>query len=297
MQVALARSAGFCLGVSLALKHLDKELAAFAKSSFGGDRLLTFGPIIHNPLVMRSYEEQGVICEDDPARIRQGDRVVIRAHGIPCEVEQKLREAGAVIIDATCPKVKKAQLAIAGIKNRYATLLLFGEREHPEVRGLLSYSRNASLVFGSLAELEALALEPGPYVLAAQTTQDREAFYAAQKYLEERFAASERSRVHGPLRILDTICNATRDRQQGVIDLCGTVRALVVVGGFNSGNTRRLAEVARAAGAYALHVEQAADFSEDQKAQLRQYGTVGLTAGASTPQAHIEAMQIFLQDV
>ena len=288
MQVVPARSAGFCLGVSLALKHLDKELAAFTGGEHScGGRLITFGPIIHNPLVMRWYEEQGVVCEDDPARIRPGDRVVIRAHGIPREVELRLRDAGAEIIDATCPKVKKAQLAIAGIKSAKARLLLFGERDHPEVRGLLSYSRNESFVFGALAELEVLDLEAGSYFLAAQTTQDRAGFQQIQRHLDERFGK--------PVRILDTICNATRDRQQGVIDLCANVRAMVVVGGFNSGNTRRLAEVARAEGVYAVHVEQPDDFSDDQKTTLKQYDAVGLTAGASTPQAHIEAMQAFLQ--
>jgi len=290
MQVLLARSAGFCLGVSLALKHLDKELAAFtAGEHSSGGQLITCGPIIHNPLVMRRYEEQGVICEDDPAKIRPGDRVVIRAHGIPREVEQDLRTAGARIIDATCPKVKKAQLAIAGVRGKNVSLLLFGESEHPEVRGLLSYAQKDSRVFGSLDELDTMELEAGSYCLAAQTTQDRAAFLEARQRLKERLGR--------PVQILDTICNATRGRQQGVIALCGKVRAMVVVGGFNSGNTRRLAEVARAEGIYAVHVEQADDFTEQEKAALKQAGVVGLTAGASTPQAHMEAMQVYLQSL
>ena len=288
MQVVLARSAGFCLGVSLALKHLDKELADFtAGDNLSGWRLITFGPIIHNPLVMRWYEEQGVICEDDPAGIRPGDRVVIRAHGIPREVEQDLREAGAKIIDATCPKVKKAQLAIAGIRGKKAALLLFGESEHPEVLGLMSYAEKGSRVFGSLEELDALDLGAGPYCLAAQTTQDRAVLLEARQRLQERLGR--------PVQTLDTICNATKDRQQGVIELCGKVGAIVVVGGFNSGNTRRLAEVARAEGVYAVHVEQASDITEQEKSLLRQYDAVGLTAGASTPQSHIDAMEAYLQ--
>lgn len=290
MQVLLARAAGFCLGVGLALKHLDKELAAFRKR--GGaraGRLITFGPIIHNPLVMRRYEDQGIVCEDDISRIREGDRVVIRAHGIPCDVEQRLREAGAILIDATCPKVKKTQLAIAGVRSKKARLLLFGESEHPEVRGLLSYARKGSRVFGSPAELEALELGMESYFLAAQTTQDRNTFHEIRRLLHERLGK--------PVRTLDTICNATRDRQQGVIELCGKVRAMVVVGGFNSGNTRRLAEVARANGVHAVHVEQPDDFSEEQKAELGRHDAVGLTAGASTPQAHITAMQEYLRQL
>jgi len=290
MQVLLAQSAGFCLGVSLALKHLDKELAALtAGERSSGGRLITFGPIIHNPLVMRRYEEQGILCEDDPAKIRPCDRVVIRAHGIPREVEQGLRAAGARIIDATCPKVKKAQLAIAGVRGKNISLLLFGESEHPEVRGLLSYAQEDFRVFGSLEELDALDLGTGPYCLAAQTTQDRTAFLEARYRLKERLGR--------PVQVLDTICNATRERQQGVIELCSKAQALVVVGGFNSGNTRRLAEVARAEGIYAVHVEQADDFTGQEKAALREAGVVGLTAGASTPQSHMEAMQAYLQSL
>jgi 4-hydroxy-3-methylbut-2-enyl diphosphate reductase len=274
--------------VSLALRHLDRELAAFtAGKKTPGGRLITFGPIIHNPLVMHWYEEQGVVCEDDLAGIRSGDRVVIRAHGIPREVEQHLREAGAEIIDATCPKVKKAQLAIAGVRGKKTGLLLFGESEHPEVRGLLSYARGDSRVFGSLEELDALDLGVGSYYLAAQTTQDQAMFHEARQRLDERLGK--------PVHTLDTICNATRDRQQGVIELCGKVEAMVVVGGFNSGNTRRLAEVARAEGVYAVHVEQAGDFTEQEKTALKRCDVVGLTAGASTPQLHIEAMQAYLQ--
>ena len=293
MQVVLARSAGFCLGVSLALKHLDRELERFTEQGEQG-RLATFGPIIHNPLVMQWYESRGVLCVDEPAGIRRGDRVVIRAHGIPKETEQELRDAGAEIIDATCPKVKKAQKAIAGVRGRNARLLLFGEREHPEVRGLLSYAGEGAQVFGSLAELETLEFDweqggNGKYFLAAQTTQDRKTFERARQWLDERLRRS--------IKTLDTICNATRDRQQGVMDLLDRVDAMVVVGGYNSGNTRRLAEVAQAGGLPSVHVEQAGDISAEQMDLLRRALVVGLTAGASTPRAHIEAMQEFLTKI
>ena len=292
MQILRAQSAGFCLGVSLALKRLDRELAIFADNAakkLPRGRLLTLGPIIHNPLVMRRYAEQGVLLTDDPAHVQSGDRVVLRAHGIPKEVEKLLQEAGAHLVDATCPKVKKAQTAIGKTAAKGGILLLFGEKEHPEVRGLLSYAGPGSLVFGSLAELEKLDIDPAkPYFLAAQTTQERSAFRQAKECLEQRFGR--------PLRTLDTICDATRSRQQEVIDLCGSVRAMVVVGGFNSGNTRRLAEVALAAGIAALHIEQPSDLSEADLTVLRNCGgPVGLTAGASTPQEHIDAVQCFLE--
>ena len=190
MRVMRAKSAGFCLGVSLALRRLDQELNTAAPGDLScaegsKTRLLTLGPIIHNPLVMQEYIEQGVVCASDHQNIGPGDRVVIRAHGIPRDVEKQIRESGATIIDATCPKVKKAQIAIGKEQAKGGALLLFGEKEHPEVRGLLSYAGNQALVFGDLEELEALSLEPDrAYFLAAQTTQDRTLFLQARELLQ-----------------------------------------------------------------------------------------------------------------
>ena len=286
MHVKRARSAGFCFGVSLALRALNKELLARdGKKQTDGARLLMFGPIIHNPLVMRLYAAKGVGCEENPAHLRPGDRIVIRAHGIPKELEAELRDKKAVLIDATCPKVKRAQLSIEKACAMGNTLLLLGEREHPEVKGLLSYAGSEALVFGNLEELKDFRLNPAvPYVLAAQTTQERTLFLAAKKILEKRLLKE--------VPVLETICDATRKRQDEVISLTREVDAFVVVGGKNSANTGRLAEVARAHGIRTVHVEDAEEFSPDMLAGAR---VVGLTAGASTPEEHIDAMHRILE--
>ena len=292
MRVIRARSAGFCLGVSLALRRLDQELeAAGGAVPAKAGRLITLGPIIHNPLVMQEYIERGVVCESDHQGIGPGDRAVIRAHGIPRDVENSLRLSGATIVDATCPKVKKAQVAIGREYAKGGSLLLFGEKEHPEVRGLLSYAENRAAVFGDLRELAELALEPGQsYFLAAQTTQERSLFFQAREQLETRLGRS--------VPTLCTICDATRDRQQEVIDLAGQVQAMVVVGGLNSGNTRRLAEVARAGGVPTIHVERVEDITPElAAATFAGSSLVGLTAGASTPEKHIDAMQAYLENL
>lgn len=291
MQVIRAKTAGFCLGVSLALKRLDREAEALNSGTGGPKRLFTFGPIIHNPLVMRGYAERGVLCDDNPEGMGEGDRVLIRAHGIPKDLEDRLKRSGASVSDATCPKVKRAQVAIAKMHAKGGTLLLFGERDHPEVRGLLSYAGDGALVFGSLAELESFDLDPRlSYFLAAQTTQERTLYQEAANALRERLGRAVKS--------LDTICDATRERQQEVLDLCGRVEVLVVVGGYNSGNTRRLAEVARARGVPALHVEQVADITPGMRSEFFDgVALVGLTAGASTPDEHIDAMQRFLESL
>ena len=292
MRVIRARTAGFCMGVSLALRRLDRELAGFSKKpekspEAAPARLLTFGPIIHNPLVMEHYAVRGVRSEERPENLDSGDRVVIRAHGIPFQVEEQLRRSGVSLVDATCPKVKKAQLAIAGQSDAGGVLLLFGEREHPEVKGLLSYAANGAHVFSHPDELSGLTLrEDASYFLAAQTTQDRTLF--------EETADTLRAALGQRLTVLETICDATRQRQKEVIALARKVDIVVVVGGLNSGNTRRLAEIARAEGVHAVHVERAGDIPPES---LRGMRTVGLTAGASTPESHINAAQEFLENL
>ncbi|MDR2161797.1 MAG: 4-hydroxy-3-methylbut-2-enyl diphosphate reductase [Desulfovibrio sp.] len=283
MRVIRARTAGFCLGVSLALRRLDRELAALDQGA--GHRLLTFGPVIHNPLVMRRYADLGVQSVENPAQIRPGDRLVIRAHGLPRLLEEKLAARGAVLVDATCPKVKKAQTAIALQSGEGRALLLFGEREHPEVRGLLSYAARGARAFTRPEEALCLPLgEEEDYCLAAQTTQERSLFEETARLL--------RGRLGSRLTVLDTICDATRQRQKEALSLAKRVDVVIVVGGRNSGNTRRLAEVVRSRGAEAIHVEQAADLAP---AMLRGRSVAGLTAGASTPKSHINEVQKLLE--
>lgn len=288
MQVIRAKTAGFCLGVSLALSRLDRETAMLGTAD-GPERIFTFGPIIHNPLLMRRYIERGILCDDNPETMKPGDKVVIRAHGIPKDVEERLRKSGAMVSDATCPKVKRAQVSIAKMYARGGSLLLFGERDHPEVRGLLSYAGDDALVFGSLAELESFDLAPDrAYFLAAQTTQERTVYLEAAAALGERLGKT--------VKRLDTICDATRERQQEVIDLCKKIDVMVVVGGFNSGNTRRLAGVAQSRGVPTLHVEQVSDITPDRQREFFSGARLaGLSAGASTPAEHIDAMHDFLQ--
>ena len=295
MQVIKAKTAGFCMGVSLALRRLDQALRERAEAAAGtlagqaagqdAGRLYTLGPIIHNPQLVREYEALGAACLEDHRAARPGDTVVIRAHGLPREVERELREAGVTVIDATCPKVKAAQTAIRRQHERGGgTMLLYGEAEHPEVKGLLSYSRPAALVFGSLEELAALELSPaGGYFLAAQTTQDKGVYAKAADYV--------RGKLGQEVPVLNTICEATRERQAEVTELAGRVRSMVIVGGLNSGNTTRLADIARKRGIFTLHCENGYNMPLDQ---LRQLQPVGLSAGASTPDKQIEEVEQIL---
>ncbi|WP_165175075.1 4-hydroxy-3-methylbut-2-enyl diphosphate reductase [Desulfovibrio sp. ZJ369] len=285
MDVLRATTAGFCMGVSLALQKLDTALtlAATTPARSPQGRICTLGPIIHNPQVLAAYEARGVVCVRDTADLRPGDAVIIRAHGIPRQEEEKVRASGAHITDATCPKVKKAQLAIARATRQGAVLLLFGEADHPEVRGLVSYALGPAYVFGSQKELERLILpDRQRYVLASQTTQDRETFAALEEMLRARFA---------DLVVLSTICDATRERQEEARSIASRVDVMVVVGGRQSGNTRRLADVAALSGIETFHVESVDELDAER---FTQKSRAGLTAGASTPKSLIDAAQTWL---
>lgn len=279
MQVIRAKTAGFCMGVSLALQKLEKALEKHGKEA----RICTLGPIIHNPQVLAHFSALGVACLDAPRDARAGDRVLIRAHGIPLEMEDALKARCSSVEDATCPKVKAAQLAIARATDQ-ATLLLFGEADHPEVRGLVSYARNDARVFDSLGQLGDLDAA-GAYVLASQTTQDREAFGEISARLAARLPS---------LAILSTICDATRERQQEALRIASQAQIMVVAGGRQSGNTRRLAHISADAGIKTFHIEELRELKPEDFAGCSK---VGLTAGASTPKKLIDDVEKWLNSL
>jgi 4-hydroxy-3-methylbut-2-enyl diphosphate reductase len=279
MKVLLAETAGFCMGVDLALKKLDSII-----EDHPDREIFTLGPIIHNPQVLAAYEGRGVKRIADPDQAPPNSVVVIRAHGVPLEVQKKLKERGITVRDATCPKVKKAQLLIESESLAGRQLLLFGEENHPEVRGLLSYCKLASQVFqdveGLLPSLEA----ENKYFLAAQTTQDRSLFESIRDRL--------RADVDPDMPVLSTICDATKVRQQEAITIARQVDIMVVAGGYESGNTRRLAQVVRDQGVPCMHVEESRELRREDFAD-REFA--GLTAGASTPDNTIAEIRTMLE--
>ena len=283
MNVIRASRAGFCMGVALALRKLDSMVAARE-----GEQVATLGEIIHNPQVLEDYAQKGVRRLGSASEAEAGMAVLIRAHGITRSMEEELRGRCSRVEDATCPRVKKAQLAIAEATEPGRELLLYGEADHPEVRGLISYAAGPSHIFSSPEELASLlssvSFEGRAVVLAAQTTQDRLIFDEMRSDLSSRFGDS--------LTVLDTICDATRQRQEEAGELAGRVQAMVVAGGKTSGNTRRLAELARMRGVPTVLVETA---DELDKAFFEGIETVGLTAGASTPGYIIDEVEARLR--
>ncbi len=283
MECVRANSAGFCMGVSLALRKLDEVIDH--KDNPG--HIYILGSIIHNPQVVAEYAQKGVVTAESPGDIPSGATVVIRAHGITKQVRDDLRSRGITVVDATCPKVREACIRIERSTSCGRTLLLFGEESHPEVKCLLSYASGTSYVFDSFEKLQEMDLEVSQkYCLAAQTTQDRASFDAIGRYLSERDGLD--------FEVLYTICDATKKRQGEAIRLAEEVDFFIVAGGYNSSNTKRLAEVIAAHGTRVVHVETAAELPLEE---LRQFRKVGLTAGASTPKKIVDEIQAVLESL
>jgi len=266
MKIIIAKTSGFCMGVRRAV-----EMVLDAPDQHPGP-ISTYGPLIHNPQVLDLLSEKGInSLEEMPAR-GEGT-ILIRAHGVPPRTKKDLREIGFKVIDATCPRVIKVQSIIRKHTRKGAAAIIIGDKNHPEVTGLLGCAGDIGYVAGSIAELDALP----PFeqaIIVAQTTQNTR-FYETVK----NWAAAN----HPHYRIFDTICDSTERRQAEVKRLAESVDAVIVVGGRTSGNTRRLYEIARQTGKPAFHVETEQDLEAIDLELLSNAGNIGITAGASTP--------------
>ncbi len=263
MKIILAKTAGFCMGVRRAV-----ELALDVPRHYDPP-IFTFGPLIHNPQVLNLLEEKNIRIINEIPEKGHGT-VIIRAHGVPPETKMRLKQAGYQVIDATCPRVIKVQTIIDKHAGQgYATIII-GDEKHPEVIGLLGFARGNGHVVGSMRKLD--ALEPfEKAVIVAQTTQNTSFFKEIKDWARQKYPH---------YKVFDTICDSTENRQAEVRRLAEEVDAFVVVGGFESGNTRRLAGIAKESGKPSFHVESESDLDPALLANLR---CVGLTAGASTP--------------
>lgn len=263
MKLITAKSAGFCFGVKRAM-----EIALDAAQKYPHP-LYTFGPLIHNPQAVEYLERQGVKVRDRMEQISEGT-VILRSHGVPLKDLEKARKKGLRIVDATCPIVKKAHFFAKFLRRSGYALLIVGDADHPEVEAIRSYlDRDVEVV----ERPEALK-RMGPWKklgIIAQTTQSFGLF-------KEVIAASlERSKE---VRVFNTICHATTVRQKEAVEIARKVECMIVVGGYNSGNTQRLAGICLEVQPQTHHIEMAQELNPKWLAKKER---VGLTAGASTP--------------
>ncbi len=267
MKIKLARGSGFCYGVRRAVNLTFDEVS-------NSKNLYTLGELIHNPQVLEILRMRGVTVAKTVEEIPEGASVVIRSHGITPQVRQALQARGFSIIDATCPKVARVQQLALRAAKKGRRVIIFGDIQHSEVKGIAAYAEQKAVVIKSISELrEVVAAIPSDEKITflAQTTQNM-ALWNAMK--------TELRKLRDDVEIFETICGATDYRQSQVRELAAEVDAVVVVGGRASGNSRRLVEVAQEQGIDAYLVETEADL---QQKQLKGYQLVGLAAGASTP--------------
>ncbi len=268
MNVVRAEYAGACYGVQRAL---DMALQTVAD----GKQASTLGPLIHNPQVVEQLAQSGVHAVDDPTQIDQG-AVIIRSHGVAPAVRRAVLDRGLEVIDATCPHVARAQNAAAELARSLGYVIVVGEVGHPEVEGLVAYAREEGGTVVVAATPDDLPDEmPLSVGVVVQTTQTREAFDAIVEALRER--------GREPV-VKDTVCFATRQRQNAAAELASNVDAMVVIGGRNSSNTTRLADICATTCARTYHIETP---DELDPGWFDNCETVGVSAGASTPESQI----------
>ena len=273
MNVIRARHAGVCYGVERAL---DMATAAMMDE----DTTYTLGPLIHNPKVVEELKANGVVVANSIDDIDQGI-VVIRSHGVePCVIKQ-LSEKGLTIVDATCPHVAKAHRAAEKLREAGGTVLVIGRADHPEVMGIRAHAGDAAVVIAGPEELPENLVEPVGVVV--QTTQSKEKLEAVVAALEARGIQPN---------VKNTICFATRRRQESAESLAKEVEAMVVIGGKNSSNTTHLYEICARHCDRAYFVENVDELSADMFEGCQ---TVGVTAGASTPDNQIREVIDYLE--
>ena len=271
MEILLAQDMGFCWGVRRAIDIMEK--AARDKGE-----IISVGPIVHNPQVVEDLRGKGIRLDLTP----EDDSlpVAITAHGVGPQVLDKVKATGAEIIDGTCPIVTRSQRWARKMAENGFTVLVFGDPEHREVKGVLGWAGDKGI---AIQDGEPLPKDlPSRIAVISQTTQSPEKFAAfVSRIMTERVAEISE------FRLINTLCNVTSGQQAAARELAGEVDLMLVVGGKSSANTRHLLEVCQAEGTRSYHVETAAELEPDW---FHDVARVGVTAGASTPDSAVEAV-------
>ena len=260
-EIIKAEPCGFCMGVRRAIDLVEKEIGQ-------GEDLFTLGPIIHNRQVQENLASRGVRLADIPEDVSEGSSLVIRAHGVEPELEERLMSRGVKIIDGTCPKVKSSHRTIEEYSGNGYFVVILGDKNHGEVKGLAGRADRHAVV-STASEAEKLTL-PEKTLFICQTTVKDSEFEEVRDILLTK-------NPHTVIR--NMICAATMKRQKAVRELSTQVEAMVIVGGRGSSNTKRLYQTALENDIFACHVETA----DELPPELHKFSRIGVSAGASTP--------------
>ncbi len=261
MEVILAEYLGFCYGVKRAIR--------LARESAGEQNASTLGPIIHNPQMVARLEEEGVGSVDTVGEVPDGGTIIIRSHGVGPSIYEEAGSRPIKVVDATCPHVKKAQMAAHRLAEDGYDVVIIGEKKHPEVKSILEWAGGNAVVVETEEEAEALPSH-GKLGIVAQTT------FSGARFQE---IATRLLGKSNDIRIVRTICTATDQRQSAALKLAADVDMMLVIGGKNSANTTRLAQLC-AEKTVVHHIETASELQDDWFHDIKK---IGITAGASTP--------------
>ncbi|MFW6305980.1 MAG: bifunctional 4-hydroxy-3-methylbut-2-enyl diphosphate reductase/30S ribosomal protein S1 [Bacillota bacterium] len=282
MDIFTAEEAGFCFGVKRAIENAIK-----AADETENHPVYTLGPIIHNPQVVENLRKQGIKALENIDEIEQGT-IIIRSHGVPPYIIDKAKNKGLNIIDATCPFVKKAQQYAKKLMDNGYQTIIYGDHNHPEVVGIYGATGEKAFIVSDQNELDSLNLDR-KVGFVAQTTKSPASF---KKLISSVIEKTKE------LKVYNTICNTTEIRQRSASELAKKVDIMFVIGGHNSANTNRLAEICTQTGTPTYHIETVAEID---KQWLEEKKKIGITAGASTPdwliKEVIEAMSEEKKDV
>lgn len=282
MQVKTAKSAGFCFGVQRAVDTVYEQAAK------GKTHIYTYGPIIHNEVVVRDLEEKGVRVlnsREELEELREGT-VIIRSHGVGREIYDLISERGLECVDATCPFVKKIHRIVEKESAAGKQIIIIGNDRHPEVEGIKGWCRTPAAVIENAVQAEEYSAPEGTSIcIVSQTTFNYKKF----QDLVEILGKKRYDRL-----VVNTICNATEERQTEARQIAGAADAMIVIGGSHSSNTQKLFEICRKECANTYYIQTVQDLNLEV---LRSTGLVGITAGASTPKKIIEEVQKQVADL
>ena len=276
MQVKVAKSAGFCFGVQRAVDTVYEQVEK------GIRPIYTYGPIIHNEVVVQDLEEKGVRVLDSKEELEAltEGTVIIRSHGVGREIYDLIQEKGLICVYATCPIVKKIHRTVEKESAAGRQIIIIGNDKHPEVEGIKGWCHTPAIVVESSEQAEALELaENSSVCIVSQTTFNYKKFQDLVEILDKK----RYDRV-----VVNTICNATEERQTEARQIADEADAMIVIGGSHSSNTQKLFEICRKECENTYYIQTVDDLN---LGVLRSTGLVGITAGASTPKKIIEEVQ------
>lgn len=282
MKVTLAKSAGFCFGVKRAVDTVYNEIDRQEGAIY------TYGPIIHNEAVVADLEQKGVTVINSIEELEGKPKgtVIIRAHGVEQGICEKIKELGFKINDATCPFVLKIHRLAERYSKEGCQIVIIGNSDHPEVKGIRSWAKSSdTVIISNKKEAEEFTSEPGKKVcIVSQTTFNYNKFQELVEIIKEKGY---------DIIVLNTICNATEERQTQAAEIAGTVDAMIVIGGRNSSNTQKLFEICKNECKNTYYIQTVKDL--DFKC-FKSTDNVGITAGASTPNKIIEEVQKYVRN-